>query len=184
MNTMIMTALAAFGIAGFFGAPAMAQDSKKAMDECCAKRTDDCCTTKADNCCETKMAGCCEKMKDECCTWSTTYDGKRTHRLNHCVQDEKSKAPGTVRTEVKPEDRRPGDIEGFKTVGKRTEKVRYRDVERKAEPAVDFTCTSKEGCNYSFFTVGKRTERRSFCEDNNQRMMCGENAGECASCVK
>lgn len=167
MNAMIMSALAAFGIAGFFGAPA---------SQCCAKR--------AENCCETKMAGCCEKMKDECCTWSTTYDGKRTHRLNHCVQDDKSKAPGAVRIEVKPEDRKSGDIEGFRTVGKRTERVWYRDVEREPEAAAESTCTTKEGCNYAFFTQGKRIERRSFCEQGGRRAMCGENAGECATCLK
>lgn len=175
MNSMIMSALAAFGIAGFFGAPSSA-DVQKSMGECCAKRIDDCCSMKPDN--------CCEKMKDECCTWTSVYDGKRTHRLNHCIQDEKFKAPGTVRIEVKPEDRRPGDIEGFKTVGKQTEKVWYRDVERKAGPAVDSTCTSKDGCNYSFFTMGKRIERRSFCEQNYQRAMCGEKSGECGTCRK
>lgn len=179
MNEMIMSALAAFGIAGFFGGSPL-PDLQKAMDECCAKRTEDCCTKKPDNCCETKMSGCCEKMKDECCTWSTTYDGKRTHRLDHCVQAEK--APGTVRIEVKPEDRKPGDIEGFKTVGKRTERVWYRDVEQK--PAAESTCTTKEGCNTAFFTEGKRIERRSFCEHGGRRAMCGDKAGECSTCAK
>jgi hypothetical protein len=181
MNAMIMSALTALGIAGFFG---VAQsEPKKAMDECCAKRADDCCAKKPDNCCETKIAGCCEKMKDECCTWSTTYDGKRTHRLNHCVQAEK--APGTVRIEVKPEDRKPGDIEGSKTMGKRTERVWYRDVERIADTSGETSCSSsKDDCNYTFVTVGKHTERRSFCEHHNQRVMCGDKAGECGTCRK
>jgi len=179
MNAIMMSALMGFGIAGFFGAPDQA-DVKKAMDECCAKRTDDCCTKKPDNCCETKMAGCCEKMKDECCTWSTTYDGKRTQKLHHCVQAEK--APGTVRIEVKPEDRKPGDIEGFKTVGKRTERTYFRDVE--AKPAAESSCGSKDGCNASFVTEGKRIVRQSFCEHGGKHVKCGEKAGECSSCLK
>lgn len=105
MNAMMISLLAAFGIAGVFGAPQ--SDAKKTMDECCAKRTDDCCAKKAGNCCETRMDGCCEKMKDECCTWSMIYDGKRTHRLYHCVQA--GKAPRTARAEAKPEDRKPGE---------------------------------------------------------------------------
>ena len=185
MNTIMMSAVTALGLFGFFGTPTSAQsDVKKAMDECCAKRTADCCSTKADNCCVKKMEGCCEKMKDECCTWSSSSDGKRTFRKHHCVQDEKSSKPGTVRIEVKPEDRQPGDIEGFKTVGKNTVKAYYRDVERKPEPVVNSDCSSKDGCNYGYFTEGKRIERRSFCTHDNQRVMCGEKAGECSSCMK
>jgi hypothetical protein len=152
------------------------------MDECCAKRTDDCCSKKADNCCETKMSGCCEQMKDECCTWTSVYDGKQTHKLHHCVQQ--SKAPGTVRIEVKPEDRKPGDIEGFKTVGKLTVQAYYRDVERKAEASADSNCASKDGCNASFVTEGKRIVRKSFCEHGGKQVLCGEKAGECSSCLK
>lgn len=36
----------------------------------------------------------------------------------------------------------------------------------------------------AIFTLGKRIERRSFCETNNQQMMCGTKPGECATCVK
>jgi hypothetical protein len=147
MNAMIMSAaLTAFGIAGFFGTP----DVQKAMDECCARRTESCCTPKPDNCCEKKMEGCCEKMKDECCTWTSVYDGKRTFKRHHCVQEQKT--PGTVRTEVKP--------------------------------AAESDCTSKDGCNVSFVTEGKRIVRRSFCEHGGRRVACGEKAGECASCLK
>jgi hypothetical protein len=91
--------------------------------------------------------------------------------------------PSSVRIEVKPEDRQAGDVEGSKTVGKRTKKVYFRDVER--EPVANDTCSgSKDGCNYMFVTVGKHTERRSFCEHNEQRVMCGEKAGECGTCPK
>jgi hypothetical protein len=178
MNAIMMSAVAVFGFAGFLGATQ--GDVKKAMDECCAKRSDDCCSKKADNCCETKMAGCCEKMKDECCTWTSVYDGKRTHKVYHCVQDQKPMS--TVRIEVKPEDRKSGDIEGIKSVGKRTERVYYRDVEAKS--AADSNCATKDGCNYSFVTVGKHTERRSFCEHGGQQVTCGDKAGECASCKR
>ena len=179
MNAIMTSAFALLSVAGLFGVSV--QDTKKAMDECCKTKSGDCCSTKADNCCEKKMDGCCQTMKDECCTWNSVYDGKRTSIKHHCVQD--PKVSKTVRIEVKPEDRRPGDIEGWKTVGKRTERAYYRDVERKPETA-NSDCSSKDGCNYSFVTVGKRTERRSFCEHNNQRVMCGDKAGECATCVK
>jgi hypothetical protein len=175
MNAMIMSVLTAFGIAGFLGTP----DLQKAMDECCAKRTESCCNTGPDNCCEKKMEGCCEKMKDECCTWTSVYDGKRTFKRHHCVQAGKT---GTVRVEVKPEDRKPGDIEGRKTVGKRTERVYYRDVDQK--PAPESKCASKDGCNFSFVTEGKRTVRQSYCEHGGRRVVCGEKAGECSSCLK
>lgn len=186
MNAIMMSAVTALGLVGFFGSAATAlSDVKKAMAECCATKTADCCSTKADNCCTKKMEGCCEKkMKDECCTWSTSSDGKRTFRKRHCVQEMKSGLPGTVRIEVKSEDRQPGDIEGFKTVGKNTVKVYYRDVERKPESVVDSNCSSKDGCNYAYFTQGKRIERRSFCTHDNQQVMCGEKASECSSCLK
>jgi len=179
MNAILTSAFTLLSMAGLFGV--VPQDTKKAMDECCKAKTADCCSTKADNCCEKKMDGCCDKMKHDCCPWTSVYDGKRSSLKHHCVQDQK--AAKTVRIEVKPEDRRPGDIEGFKTVGKRTERVYSRDVEMAPQTA-NSDCSSKDGCNYSFVTVGKHTERRSFCEHNGQRVGCGEKAGECATCVK
>jgi hypothetical protein len=179
MNAIMTSALTLLSVAGLFGT--VPQDPKKAMEDCCATRTADCCSTKAGNCCEKKMDGCCDAMRAECCTWTSVYDGKRTSIKFHCVQDRKSAT--TVRIEVKPEDRRPGDIEGFKIVGKSTVKAYYRDVERQPE-AANSECSSKDGCNYSFVTVGKHTERRSFCEQNGQRVLCGDKAGECATCVK
>ena len=136
MNTIIMTALTAFGIAGAFGSPA--------MDECCAKRAADCCTTSADNCCEKKKEGCCETMKDECCTWTSVYDGKRTFKRYHCVQP--GKAPSA--------------------------------------DAAQSGCTSKDGCNAAFFTEGKTSVRRSFCEQDGKRVLCGDQPGQCATCLK
>lgn len=178
MYTIMTSAFALLSVAGFFGvAP---QDHRKAMDECCRTRTADCCSTRSDNCCEKKMEGCCDRMKEECCTWTSVYDGKRTSIRRHCVQNQTSAA--TTRIEVKPEDRRPGDVEGFRTVGKRTERVYFRDVER--QPGADSTCTSREGCSTAYVTEGKRTELRSFCEREGQRVMCGEKAGECADCRK
>lgn len=168
MKTMIMSAMAAIGLFTFSGTSLMAQNE--------SKKSDDCCTTKTDS--------CCGKSEDSC-SWSMVYDGKRTHRINHCVQDSKTQMPTTVRIEVKPEDRQVGDVEGVKYVGKRTERVYFRDIERKADATKDATCSgSKEGCNYMFVTVGKHTERRSFCEHNNQQVMCGNKAGECATCRK
>jgi hypothetical protein len=179
MNAIMTSAFALLSVAGLFGFTP--QETKKAMDECCKTKTADSCSTKADNCCEKKMDGCCQTMKDECCTWTSVYDGKRTSIKHHCVQD--PKAANTVRIDVKPEDRRPGDIEGWKTVGKRSERTYYRDVEP-APVTANSDCGSKDGCNYSFTTVGKHPERRSFCEHNGQRVTCGDKAGECATCVK
>ena len=152
MNTILMSALATLGMTGFFGSPATAQSEV-------------------------------QKATDDCRTWTSVYDGKRTFKKYFCVEEEKPRVPDTVRIEVKPEDRQPGDIEGMKYVGKRTERVYFGDVERKGEPAAEAKCSgSKDDCNYMFVTVGKHTERRSFCEHNNQRVICGDKAGECGTC--
>jgi len=58
MNTMILSALTAFGIAGLFGL--VQSEPKKAQEECCAKPTESCCSPKPDNCCEQMHHG----MKD------------------------------------------------------------------------------------------------------------------------
>jgi hypothetical protein len=148
MNAMMMSALAAFGIAAGFGA--VQSDPQKAMDEGCARRTESCCSPKPDNCCEKKMEGCCEKMKDECCMGTSVTDGKRTSKQHHGVKDPQS--AGKVPTEAKP--------------------------------GGDAPCASKDDCNFSFTTDGKRTVRQSFCEHGGQRVACGEKVGECASCMK
>ena len=103
MNAMIMTALAAFGIAGFFSATQ--SDPKNTKDGCCAKPTEDHCGKgkKPDNCCETNTAGCCEK-KEDCCSRNTN-EGKQDSEPNHCNENKKTKAPGT-------------DAQGSKTAGK------------------------------------------------------------------
>lgn len=74
MNAMIISALAAFGIAGFFSA--VSSGPEDAKDGCCSKPAEDHCGKKPDNCCE---------KKDECCS-RNPQDGK---------QDEKSQAPGS-----------------------------------------------------------------------------------------
>jgi hypothetical protein len=167
MKTIMMSALAAVGFLAFVGTPAMAQDAGKKNDDCCANKTEPCCG-----------------KADENCTWSLTLEGKRTVRKYHCNEDAKAKMPNTVRIEVKPEDRQAGDIEGMKIVGKRTERVFFRDVERKTETANVDCSGTKDACNYTFVTVGKRTQRRSFCEHNNQQVLCGDKAGECNTCRK
>jgi len=64
MNAMIMSALAAVGIAGFFSATQ--SDPKNAKDGCCSKPAEDHCgkEKKPDPCCETQTAPCCEKKDD------------------------------------------------------------------------------------------------------------------------
>jgi len=164
MKTIMMSALAAVGFLAFVGTPAMAQDTGKKNDDCCTNKTE----------------ACCSKADQGGCTWSLALEGKRTIRKYHCVEDQKSAMPNAVRIEVKPEDRQAGDNQGFKYVGKRTETVYFRDVERKAEAGSETACA----CNSMFVTVGKHTERRSFCEHNNQQVLCGDKAGECNMCRK
>ena len=109
MNAMIISALAAFGIAGFFSA--VPSDPQDAKDGCCSKPAGDHCGKKPDNCCETKTASCCEK-KDECCS-RNTQDGKQGQPASHCIKDQKSKAPGR-------------DVEGPKAEGKHEHKHQQR----------------------------------------------------------
>ena len=90
MNAMIMSALAAVGIAGFCSAAQ--SDPKNTKDGCCSKPTADHCSKekKPDPCCETQTAACCEK-KEDCCSRNTN-DGKQDPQPNHCMK-EKAKAP-------------------------------------------------------------------------------------------
>lgn len=131
--------------------------------------------------------GCCaaEKKSDAgCCTSSLVTVGKHYERRYHCVEP-KASTPTRVRIEVKPEDRKPGDDEGFKTVGKHLEKAYYRWVDAPQEVA-GMDCTkagSKEACSYGMFPVGKQLVRKSFCERNGERVMCGDKSGECAVCL-
>lgn len=155
MKQIMMSVLLTSELLGSFGVPAMAQsDSKKSSD---------------------------------CCTWGYVTQGKRAVRKTWCVNEDTGKMPTTMRVEVRPEDRQPGDDWGLKMVGKRTERVTYRDVPRTPEVVANTDCEqakSKDDCNASFFTVGKRSERRAFCDRNDHRVMCGEKSGECSICVK
>jgi len=54
MKAMIISALAAFGIAGFFSA--VPSDPKDAKDGCCSKPAEDHCGKKPDSCCEKSQA--------------------------------------------------------------------------------------------------------------------------------
>lgn len=155
MNQIMMSAILATGLLGSFAGPAMADSGNG--------------------------------KSPDCCTWGYVTEGKRSVRKTWCVIDEKPAMPATMRIEVKPEDAQPGDDWGFKTVGKRTVKVYYRDVERKPEAAANTNCEaakSSEDCNASYFTVGKRSERRAFCDRNDHRMMCGEKSDQCSVCQK
>ena len=155
MKQIMMSVLLTSGLLGSFALPAMAQtDSKKTPD---------------------------------CCTWSYVTEGRRAVRKTTCVNDEAGKMPSTMRVEVKPEDRQSGDDWGLKIVGKRTERVYYREVPRPAQAAANTDCEhakSKDDCNASFFTVGKRSERKVFCDRNDTRVMCGDKQNECKVCQK
>ena len=94
MKAMIMSALAAVGIAGFF---TVAQsDSKNANEGCCAKPAENQGGKKKDGCCETKTADCCVK-KDTCCD-AKAIEGKQSHPSNHCQPENKPKASGSITT--------------------------------------------------------------------------------------
>ena len=153
MKQIMMSVLLTSGLLGSFALPAMAQtESKKSPD---------------------------------CCAWRYVTEGKRAVRRTWCVNEDAGKMPAPVRVEVKPEDRHPGDDWGLKIVGKRTERVYYREVPRSHEAAANTDCehaVSKDDCNASSFTVGKRTERRAFCDRNDHRVMCGDKGNECKVC--
>ena len=156
MNTIMMSALTVLGMTGFFGSPATAQSEVK-------------------------------KATDDCLTWTSVYDGKRTYKKYHCVEEEKPRMPDTVRVEVKFEDRQPSDDWGLRIVGKRTDRVYYREVPRASQTSANADCEhtkSKDDCNASYFTVGKRSERRAFCDRNDHRVMCGDKENECKVCQK
>lgn len=72
-------------------------------------------------------------------------------------------------------------------MGKSTERVYYRAVPRTPEAIANTDCEhakSKDDCNASLFTVGKRSERRAFCDQDDLRMMCCDKENECKVCQK
>lgn len=135
----------------------------------------------------TQADGCCAPSKNvdaSCCTTAMVTVGKHYERRTVCVHPEAT--PGKVRVEVKPEDRQPGDDEGYKTVGKHQEKAWYRWVDA-PKMAADSDCSkasSKESCSYGVFPAGKQLVRKSFCEHGGERMKCGTMSGECDVCLK
>jgi hypothetical protein len=118
----------------------------------------------------------------DCCEWKAFSDGKRTTLKRVCPEPQE--AP-KLRIEVKPEDARPGDDWGFKTVGKTAVKTWYRYVDPPPAPKPTTDCSkSKDDCNYGYFLQGKQSQRRSFCEHDGARVFCGPKPGECQTCLK
>ncbi len=133
----------------------------------------------------TQTDGCCAPKKTDasCCTTAMVTVGKHYERQMVCVHPEAT--PSKVRVEVKPEDRQAGDDEGYKTVGKHQEKAWYRWVDAPREARAESNCSgSKKDCDYGYFNEGKQLVRKSFCAHDGQRVMCGEKAGECGTCMK
>lgn len=116
------------------------------------------------------------QKKDECCDWVWKTDGKRWSRTLGCK--EPFKMPETMRIEVAPGDQKEGDILGFKYVGKRMERVYFRDVPR-PEPAV----AKGHECSWRLHYVGKRTTREHFCIVDGVEKPCPgmTEAGECVA---
>lgn len=90
--------------------------------------------------------------------WRT--DGKRYWRTT-----EECTAPfvmsDRMTIQVAPGDRKEGDVQGFQYVGKRTERVYFREVPR-PEPVL----VQGHACRWRMHYVGKTTTRERYCVEN------------------
>jgi len=104
--------------------------------------------------------------------WHT--DGKRCWRTEEYVKP--FVMPTTMTIEVAPGDRKEGDVPGFKYLGKRTERVYFREVQRPA-PEV----AQGHECAWRLHITGKQTTRENYCVVNGVEQACPgfDRAGHC-----
>jgi len=95
--------------------------------------------------------------------WGWHSDGKRYWRTEEFAKP--FVMPTTTTIEVAPGDQKEGDVLGSKYVGKRTERVYFREVPQ--GPAKDHECSWR--MNY----VGKTMSREQFCVENGVEQPCG-----------
>ena len=87
--------------------------------------------------------------------WVWHTDGNRWWRTEEMVKP--FAMPGLMAVEAAPGDEKPGDVLGFKIVGKRTEPVYFRDVRRLAPEL------ARHECSWRLHHEGKRTTREHYC---------------------
>ena len=89
--------------------------------------------------------------------WIWTSDGKRYSRTEGDVKP--FVMPTTTTIEVAPGEQREGDVQGFKYLGKRTERVYFREVPRQE-------LAKSHECSWRMTYVGKTMSREQFCVEN------------------
>ena len=96
--------------------------------------------------------------------WVWHTDGKRWWRTEEVVKP--FVMPTTMTIEVAPGEQKDGDVQGFKYVGKRTERVYFREVPRPAE------VVKGHECSWRLHYVGKQTTRENYCVENGAEHAC------------
>ncbi len=105
-------------------------------------------------------------------------DGKRYWR-----SEEPGKAPEVSKTylkELPAGEQKEGDVQGFKVVGKRTERVYFRETPLAAEVA------KGHECSWRMVYEKKQVYKYNFCVENGVEMSCAgmTDAGECLGMKK
>jgi hypothetical protein len=106
--------------------------------------------------------------------WVWHTDGKRWWRSEEVVQP--VAMPTTMTVEVAPGDEQPGDVQGFKYVGKTTERVYFREVPR---PSPELA--KGHECSWRTHYDGKRVLREDFCVIDGTEQACAgfDRSGRC-----
>lgn len=89
--------------------------------------------------------------------WVWHTDGKRYWRTEEEVKP--FVMPTTTTIEVAPGEQKEGDVQGFKYLGKRTERVYFREVPRQE-------LAKGHECSWRMTYVGKTMSREQFCVEN------------------
>lgn len=89
--------------------------------------------------------------------WVWRTDGKRYWRTEEVVKP--FVMPTTTTIEVAPGEQKEGDVQGFKYLGKRTERVYFRDIPRQE-------VAQGHECGWRMKYVGKTMSREEFCVEN------------------
>jgi len=110
--------------------------------------------------------------------WVWHTDGKRYWRTEEVVKP--LVMPPTISVEVAPVEQKEGDVLGFKYVGKRTERVYFREVPR---PAPEL---ARHECTWRLHYEGKRTTREHYCVVNGVECACAgfDKSGNCLTPVE
>lgn len=146
---MLKISTSVMGVAGLWAAlasPAVAQEDRQDCDY----RTD-----------HREYCGPADACAMTCggSDWVWHTDGKRYWRTEERTVPYRT--PDTVTIQVAPGDRKEGDLQGFQYLGKRTERVYFREVPRPAPQVV-----RGHQCTWRMHYVGKTTWRERFCVED------------------